>query len=434
MSSAASLDAAEAEILAARGEACIEAGRAAEALDLADAAIRRAPGGASGFAARARALRLMGDRPGALTALEALIVRRPEAAPAHEARGVLLAEVGRLEDARAAHATALRCDPGFARAHFGLAMLGTVHPAQLAAMEALAGSAAHLDVAQRLFLIYGLAKGYDDAGDCARAFAAAEAGARLRASTDPDRRRFEQAAPAPEATPGGGDLTEAPVFVFGLPRSGTTLVEQILASHPDVRALGETEIFSQLSEREKAPARLAAAYLAQWPAEARAARRVVDKSLGAFLHIAALRRAFPNAKLVHVRRDPQDLCLSIFFSLFSSDMPLPTDLVGLGRHHRGYLALMSQWRTALGPALHEVRYERLVADLEGETRALLAFCGLPFDRHCLAFHEMQRPVVTASLAQVRRPLYASAVGRARRYAAFLRPLREALGGEEESGG
>jgi len=334
-------------------------------------------------------------------------------------------------------------DPRFARAHFGLAALGKVGAAQLAAMEALAAPPCALDATQRLYLIYALAKGYDDSGDFARAFAAAEAGARLRrapasaAAAAAHLDRLARAAPAGLAGggDGDGDGAEAPIFVFAMPRSGTTLVEQILASHPDVCALGETERFAREAEREREPARLAAAYLAQLPAEARAARRVVDKSLGNFLHIGAIRRAFPNARLVHVRRDPLDVCLSIHLSLFAGDMPFPPDLAGIGRYCRAYATLMAQWRAALGPeALHEVRYERLVADLEGETRALLAFCGLSWDARCLAFHEVQRPVATASLARVRMPLYSGAVGRARNYAAFLGPLREALQASEEERG
>ncbi len=428
-------DQTEEQTLADRAEALVDEARTVEALALADEAVRLDPCRPAGFAARARALRALGDANGALEALDAVVARDPASAPAHDARGVLLAEAGRLAEARAAFETALSCDPRFARAHFGLAALGNVSAAQLAAMEALAVSPDGLEGAQRRFLLYALARGYDDAGDYARAFAAAEAGARLRrapASSETHLRRLAMAGPAPIA--GEGDPTEAPVFVFAMPRSGTTLVEQILASHGQVHALGETERFACEAERESDPKRLAAAYLAHWPAEARAARRVVDKSLGNFLHIAAIRRTFPNAKLVNVRRDPFDVCLSIHQSLFAGDMPFPSDLAGIGRYYRGYAALMAQWRAALGPeALHEVRYERLVADLEGETRALLAFCGLTFDARCLAFHETRRPVTTASLAQVRTPLYSSAVGRARNYAAFLAPLREALqGGQEES--
>jgi tetratricopeptide (TPR) repeat protein len=418
---------------ARRAEALIDAGSPLEALALADAAIGQGAG-AAGHAARARALRALGDAEGALAALDALIACATRSAPAHDARAVLLAEAGRLGEARAAFETALACDPRFARAHFGLAALGGTTPERLAAMEALAAAPAPLDAGQRLFLLYALVKAYDEAGDFARAFAAAQAGARLRRTRwkgdeAEGLRRLAEAGPR-SCEGGQGDPTEAPIFVFAMPRSGTTLVEQILASHPEVVALGETERLAREAAREPDPARLAAAYLAHWPTEARAARRVVDKSLGNFLHVAAIRRAFPRARLVHVRRDALDCCLSIHFSLFSDDTPFPPGLQGLGRYYRDYERLTASW----SPALREVRYERLVADFEGETRALLAFCGLDFHPRCLAFHETQRRVATASLAQVRLPLYFSAVGRARNYDAFLAPLRDALAGVEEGSG
>jgi hypothetical protein len=403
----------------------------AEALAWAEQAVRFAPDLGAGFAARARARRALGDDDGALADLDALLARDPGGAAAHDARGVLLAEAGRLEEARAAFAAALTRDPGFARAHFGLAALGPVSPAHLAAMEALAGVG--LDVPQRLYLLYALAKAYDDAGDPVRALASAGAGARLRAGPTPEQasanlRRLAESGPDGEAAPDPcADPTRQPIFVFGLPRSGTTLVEQILASHPQVHALGETERFAAALARGPA----APAYLASWPATARRARRVVDKSLGNLLHVGALRRAFPTARLVHVRRDPLDVCLSIHFRLFAGEMPFPFDLPAIGRYAREAAALMARWRAALpANALHEVVYERLVADPQGETRALLAFCGLPWEARCLAFHETVRPVATASLAQVRRPMYADAVGRARAYAPFLGPLRAALEGRE----
>ncbi len=420
------------ESLAARAEADVDSGRPVQALALADAAIRLAPERPEGHAARARALRARGDAEGALAALDAVVAFDPGSALAQDARGVLLAEAGRIREARAAYETALRLDPALARAHFGLASLGPATPDQRAAIEALAARPGGLDEQARLFVLYALAKAYDDCGDFARAFAAAEAGARLRlprwrGEAEGELARLAQAArPPPEAA--GGDPTEAPIFVFAMPRSGTTLVEQILASHADVFALGETEFFARQADDD--PARAAAAYLGAWPAAARGARRVVDKSLGNFLHIGLIRRAFPRAKLVHVRRDPMDCALSIHFSLFSGDMPFPPDLAGLGRYLHGYEALMERWRADLPPgALYELDYERLVADLEGETRRLLAFLGLPWDPRCLAFHETARPVTTASLAQVRRPIYFSAVGRSRNYAPWLQPLRAALDGE-----
>jgi tetratricopeptide (TPR) repeat protein len=364
------------------------------------------------LATRAETLRAQGDAEGALEALDALVREAPGFAPVHDARAVLLAEAGRLDDAREAYARALALDPRFARAHFGLASLGATS-AQRVAMETLAANPAGLDAEARLFLLYGLVRAYDEAGDFPRAFVAAEAGAKLRRArwAGDEAAELQRLAEAgPRAAPDGeGDA--APIFVFGMPRSGTTLVEQILAGHPEVAALGETEIFEQRAD------------LAVY----RGRGRVVDKSLGNFLHIPAIRRAFPRARLVHVRRDALDCCLSIHFCLFSGDMPFPPDLAGLGRYYRGYERLMEAWRAE--GVIHEVRYERVVADLEGETRALLAYCGLVWDARCLAFHENRRRVVTASLAQVRKPLYASSVGRARNYAPFLAPLREALRGE-----
>jgi tetratricopeptide (TPR) repeat protein len=414
-----------------RAEALVDAGRPGEALPFADAAVRFDPHRPEGFAARARALRALGQGSAALVDLDAVIARSPTAAPAHDARGVLLSEAGRLDEARAAFSMALSLDPRCTRAHFGLAMLSDVAADQLAAMEALAAEPEWLDERRRLFLLYALVKAYDETGDFARAFAAAEAGARLRwPRWSGDERaellRLARATPSAASVAEGGDMSEAPIFVFGMPRSGTSLVEQILSSHPEVFALGEAEVFAREASAADAEA-LAAAYLAHWPQAARSARRVVDKSLGNLLEIGAIRRALPRAKLVHVRRDPLDCALSCFFCFFSDDMPFAPDLSSIGRYFRGYADLMASWAAALPRGvMYEIEYERLIGDFEGETRALLAFCGLDWEPGCLMFQINAREVRTASLAQVRRPLYRGAVGRARNYEAYLGPLREAL--------
>ncbi len=421
------------EAQAESAEALIDAGRSAEALVFAEAAVRLDPTRPEGFAARARARRALGQGAAALVDIDAVIARKPSPA-AHDARGVLLSEAGRLNEARAAFAMALSLDPRFARAHFGLAMLGDVAADQLASMEALATERERLGQRDRLFLLYALAKAYDEAGDFARAFAAAEAGARLRRARwsgdeGGEALRMARAAPSARGLDGAGSMSDAPIFVFGMPRSGTSLVEQILASHPEVRALGETEVFAGEAARASDAKALAAAYLARWPQDARSARRVVDKSLGNWLEIGAIRRALPRARLVHVRRNSLDCAVSCFFCFFSDDMPFAPDLAAIGRYYRGYAELMDSWRAALPPGvMHEIEYERLVADPERTARELLEYCGLDWDARCLNFHGAAREVRTASLVQVRRPLYRSAVGRARNYDAYLGPLRQALSG------
>jgi len=426
-------DAPSFEANAERAEALVDAGRPAEALAFAEAAVRLDPRRAEGFAARARALRALGQGAAALADLDAANARTPATAPAHDARGVLLSEAGRLDEARAAFSMALSLDRCFTRAHFGLAMLGDVTVDQLAAMEALAVEPERLDERQRLFLLYALVKAYDEAGDFARAFAAAEAGARLRrprwlGDERAELLRLARATPSGPSGTGVGDMTEAPIFVFGMPRSGTSLVEQILSSHPEVCALGETEVFAREAALAPDAEALAAAYRVGWSQDVRSALRVVDKSLGNLLEIGAIRRALPRAKLVHVRRNPLDCALSCFFCFFSDDMPFAPDLTAIGRYFRGYAELMGSWRAALPTGvMHEVEYERIVADFEGTARALLDYCGLGWDPRCLNFHAAPREVRTASLAQVRRPLYRGAVGHARKYEAYLGPLKEALG-------
>jgi hypothetical protein len=284
----------------------------------------------------------------------------------------------------------------------------------------------------RLFLLYAPAKAYDEAGDVKRAFLAAEAGAQLRRArwigdADAELGRLAEAAPGRAAAGGKGDLDKRVVFVFGLPRSGTTLVGQILASHGDVVTLGETERFAQEAKRHANPANLARAYLDALPAAARGAACVVDKSLGSALHIGAIRAAFPNARLVHVRRDPLDVGLSCHFTLFQHDLLFPPDLAAFGRYARAHGALMQAWGRALpGTVWRGQTYEALVTAPERETRDLLAFLGLEMHPECLSFAGARSEVRTASLAQVREAPHRRSVGRWRRYTPYLAPLRGAL--------
>jgi hypothetical protein len=244
-----------------------------------------------------------------------------------------------------------------------------------------------------------------------------------------------------------GSDDERPVFIVGMPRSGSTLVEQILASHPEVHGAGETKQLSRALGRlrdrfPKLPAypqmmgqltpaqmnMIASDYIAGIHRIAGDAKRVTDKLLTNFFFVGLIHLLFPKARIIHTERDPVDTCLSAFTKLFREDMPHSYDLTELGRYYVKYRELMQHWRDVL-PAgvLHSVAYEELVSDPETQARALIGFLGLEWDERCLDFHQSGRPVKTASVAQVRRPIYTEAVGRWRRYGAGLQPLIHALG-------
>jgi hypothetical protein len=240
---------------------------------------------------------------------------------------------------------------------------------------------------------------------------------------------------------GAGEPSAVPVFILGMPRSGTTLVEQVLASHCQVFGAGERAELSAavaawagfpeaVADADDAVLRaLGARHVAALRRLAPGALRITDKTPAHFLYIGLLRLVLPNARIIHVRRDPRDTCLSCFATPFTSGQPFAFDLAELGRYYRAYDALMAHWRALLpASAMLEVRYEDVVADLEGEARRIVGYCGLGWDESCLQFHRTRRVVRTASAAQVREPLYRGSIGRWRAYGEALRPLLDALAG------
>ena len=235
-----------------------------------------------------------------------------------------------------------------------------------------------------------------------------------------------------------GARSDMPIFVVGMPRSGTTLVEQILASHPMVHGAGELRQLQTLGDDADFPAgfqalspdRLKAmgeAYLAYVAPMAAGRRHVVDKMPANFTLAGMIRLILPDARIIHCRRDPVDTCLSCYTKLFAGQQDFAYNLTELGRFHRAYQGLMAQWREIL-PASHflEVDYEAVVYNVEAEARRMLDFLGLPWDESVLRFHETKRPVRTASSNQVRQPIYRSSAGRWRKHAAELEPLLAAL--------
>jgi len=230
---------------------------------------------------------------------------------------------------------------------------------------------------------------------------------------------------------GRGAASPVPVFIIGMPRSGTSLVEQILASHPAVHGAGEIEDFERAAGPALMPEAGAAAdlasigesYLARLPRVA--AARITNKLPWNFLHAGLIHLALPQARLIHIRRDPVDTCLSCFSHLFAANLPYSYDLGELGRYWRGYDRLMAHWRRVLpATALLEIDYEELIGDLDAVARRMLAHCGVDWDARCLDFHRTERPVRTASMTQVRRPIYRNT--RRRPDNALLAPLLTAL--------
>jgi tetratricopeptide (TPR) repeat protein len=481
-----------AEALCNLGLARLHGERTGEAEALLQRALQCKPGYAQALLGLAR-LRSDQDRPRAAEALlRQALAAQPGLASAHSQLGGVLTELGAVDAARASYLRALELDAGHVDARLGLGNLsleqGDLAGAQrelraavaqapdhvgarfhllqairvrpgdpdLAALEAMLPLQADWPVERRVALHYALGKAYDDLGDAPRAFPQFLEGARLKrgrlhydAAADEARtRRIADVVDRDwlERLRGAGDPDATPVFVLGMPRSGTTLTEQIIASHPDAHGAGELPDLLEIAQGAAGPdasplpfpenlLRLDRAGLAAWSADylarlrghASRALRITDKMPSNYLAVGLIAAMLPNARIVHVVRDPVDTCLSCFTRLFNRHQEATYDLAELGRHYRAYAALMRHWHALLPGRMLEVRYEDIVADLDGQARRLIAHCGLPWDDACLAFHQNARQIRTASLAQVRRPLYSSSVQRWRRYAADLGPLLDALG-------
>jgi tetratricopeptide (TPR) repeat protein len=248
-----------------------------------------------------------------------------------------------------------------------------------------------------------------------------------------------------ERARGWGSADDRPVFLVGMPRSGSSLVEQILSHHPDVAGVGELRDMPRMAMTlqeqtgttdpypecvaglDAALARtLAERYLARVHGLVGDARRITDKLLENFMHLGLIATLLPRARVIHCRRDPLDTCVSCFFQVFQG-MNFTSALGDLARYYKDYERLMAHWRQVLPLPVLDVVYEELVGDPAGVSRRMIGFCGLPWDERCLRFHENPRAVRTVSKLQVRRPIYSSSVGRWRRYSAHLSPLRQALG-------
>lgn len=372
-------------------------------------------------------------------------------------RAATLSFLGRTEDADAALEALIALAPQDARAHHLLSGLRrqTAANNHLGRLRALAGQAR--PGRDRLLIGYSIAKEEEDIGDGQRAFAtlAAVNGEYRRSlpySFDRDAAVFDAIeahwAASAEPAPGAPD-DAAPIFVIGMPRTGTTLVDRILSSHPDVESAGELQAMALAVKKAAGtrtrtvldPETVAAAAGVDLAAVGRdyltrtqshrctAAPRFVDKFPGNFHYAGLIARALPSATIVCLRRNPLDTVLSNFRNLFavsSRYYDYSYDLRDIASYYVRFDRLMATWRTLLPGRVLELHYETLVADQEGETRRLLAYCGLAWSDACLDFHTNAAPVSTPSAAQVRRPIYADSVARWRAHADALAPARRVI--------
>jgi len=432
-------------------------GRLVDAAASFEAAVRLAPASAS-------MLHNLGDARmdlGLLDEAESLhrraVAAAPASATAHRNLGVLLAVLGRPEEALDCYRKALELDPARTELVYRIAQVKQFEDADpdLERIDSrLAGSGLSDDARAHLHYAAGKARA-DIGGEPGRAFEHYAAGAAARRRTlsydvSDDEARFQAVARAfppgfVEANgPAHDNALPMPVLIVGMPRSGTTLVESILASSQKVFAAGERFDLDRLVE---AVDRREQSRYPQWvgrlnPSAAQEIGRryarnlcelapeascVIDKMPNNFQYLGLVVSVLRNVRVIHVQRDPRDTCFSCFTHLFEGGQRFSYDLGELGRYYRAYERLMAHWREVIpGEVLLEVRYEDLVAEPEAGMRRLYAHCGLEWHDAALSFHRTQRAVPTASLMQVRQPIYARAVGRWQEYAAQLQPLLEAL--------
>lgn len=420
-------------------------------------AVRLNPGHAEAHKELANALALSGAPRQGLPYVKRAIELKPDFSDAHKLLGRLLSTVGEKEQAEQATRRCLALDPENADAYLLLAEITRRSGVDedIHAMERLSESP-DTAPADRMRLGFALGRAYEDLEEFDRAFNHfATANGILRSSYDYDvddfRRFIERTVEVfddalIQRLSNAGPTDRTPVFILGMPRSGTSLVEQILSAHPAVYGAGEQYLIERISQGMGSPgpggemveypevlrdldradlAGLGRSYLDDIRSLSAESARICDKMPHNFRFTGLIRLMLPGARIIHCVRDPVDTCLSCYKSLFQGHL-YAQDLTELGRYYRLYERLMGFWRDTFPGAVYEVSYESLVEDPPQAIRALLEFCELDWDSACLDFHRSDRPVMTLSQQQVRRPIYKSAVGFWKRYARHLQPLLKAL--------
>jgi tetratricopeptide (TPR) repeat protein len=409
---------------------------------------------------RAVVLARIGDYESAIRIYDELLREYPQQARIWLSQGHALKTAGRQQESVTAYRRAIALEPGLGEAYWSLANLKTFRftEADVAAMERQLGRT-EISPEDRLQFHFALGKAAEDASDYGRSFEHYDAGNRLRKEAVPydaglihlqvEKSRALFTAEFLAARHGGGCRARDPIFVVGLPRSGSTLVEQILASHSQIEGTMELPdvvgIVKELSGRTRRSEvsrypevlatmstddlrELGERYLRQTRIQRRTdAPYFIDKLPNNWAHTGLIHLMLPEAKIIDARRHPMSCCFSNFKQHFARGQNFSYSLDDLGRYYRDYVTLMAHFDAVLPGRVHRVIYEHMVEDTEHEVRRLLDYCGLPFEDACLRFYENDRAVRTASSEQVRRPIFRDAVEHWRNYEAWLDPLRAALG-------
>jgi tetratricopeptide (TPR) repeat protein len=442
-----------------------ELGRTGEAVTLLEHSVAIDATNAAAFSNLGHALSTLARFEEARTAFDRAIELKSDFAEALTSRGRISMEAGERAEAMRFFDAAIAANPERAEAYYERSRLA---PAARGApwidrLQSLYGRRATLDAAGASTVSFAMGKVREDLGEYEVAFEAYTHGNRLRYAQRPfdeadDEQRLAallgsfsselyagEGAAAAETGHAAAAATCAagqrvPILVVGMPRSGTTLIEQALAGHPDIFGAGELTTLRELAST--LPPAAPTTGRSAWRNQLRALGReylarawkngvreqyLVDKMPGNYWHLGLVPLMVPEAKIIHVRRDPLDTCLSCYSTAFTEGHEYAFDLGVLGRRYLRYHRLMAHWQSVLPPGrILQVRYEDVVADLERESRRMLAHIGLPWHEACLNFHEHRRAVRTASVMQVRQRLYSSSIGRWQRFAAQLEPLRTLL--------
>lgn len=356
--------------------------------------------------------------------------------------------LGQMDEARKAFERAIGINPKLGDAHYNIIRMadGAVSDDHMLQMQQLC-EAEDMPLKDRVSLLFALGAAFHKRKEYDTAFGYYQRANRLHRSTLgnelPDYNDFVRATKQSFASPPAGWSwedgfpDETPIFILGMPRSGTTLVEQILASHPQVGEVGEQPIMANLTKqlrdqyityslRPEDRRMLGAEYVRRLREVGGDAPRLTPKMPDNYKLIGYIAMLLPKAKIVYCRRDPINTCLSMYFQHFSQNHPYSYDLVELAEYFHTHKELMQFWDQLLPGRLIEVSYEALVENFEPEVRRLLDACGLPWDDRCLEFYKTQRSVQTASDVQVRKPLFKSSLDTAAKYDAHLGPLKQAL--------